>query len=376
MFKDGQLGPLPMHRLKRVDKPTTLVTDGIRRIDYRENALAKAARGEYGPIVQRESPRSQTKHPLCAALVDTLVHLSAFRDENTAGAKAPLTENPVALSRHIKSMGYFLKADIVGICRLPKSALYSHDFQGKPIDLDYQFAIVIVVGKDYQTVKASTGYDWITNQLSFQCYDRLALIACTMADYIRRLGYPALADYTMKPPRGYHVMFPPLLLWAGIGEVSRPGIILNPFLGLAYKAATVLTDLPLDPDNPVDFGLQDFCKRCRICAQACPSKAISMGDKVMYNGYETWKADDERCARFCLSNPKGLFCARCEKVCPWTRPNTWPHGLVRKAVSRSSLVRSLAIRTDSIRGRGYADGKGKWWFDLEEVNGFLRIPPA
>jgi epoxyqueuosine reductase QueG len=66
----------------------------------------------------------------------------------------------------------------------------------------------------------------------------------------------------------YVVLLPPLLLAAGIGEVSRAGIILNPFLGLAFKAAAVLTDTPILPDKPIDFGLQNFCQHCKICLAA------------------------------------------------------------------------------------------------------------
>jgi len=65
---DKQFGPFPIHRLKKVNKPTTLVTDNIQRVDARETAFSKAVRGEYGPAVQREAPRSSTKYPLSATL--------------------------------------------------------------------------------------------------------------------------------------------------------------------------------------------------------------------------------------------------------------------------------------------------------------------
>lgn len=374
LLNNEQLGRFPMQRLKRVDKPTNLITDNIQRINAREKALAKATRGDYGPAVQRESPRFSAKYPLNAAQMDVLTHLSSIKDNEVAASKAPIPEDPEVLSRHIKRLGYFLKADIMGICRLPKSAVYSHDRQGNPIDIDYQFAIVIVMGMENQTIKASQGYDWITNPLSYQCYQYLPVAAFTMANYIRRLGYPASADCSFKGPRDYQVLMPPLLLWASIGEVSRPGIILNPFLGLYFKAAAVLTNLPLVPDKPIDFGLQDFCQRCKICAKACPSKAIRMGDKVMYNGYETWKLNEQRCASFCLLNQRGTFCGKCVKVCPWSRPYVWQHNLVRWAVDHSSLARKFAIKADTILGYGKAQEEEKWWFDLEEVDGIVGLP--
>ena len=185
LFEDGQLGPFPTHRLKRVDKPTSLITDNVQRIDARETAFARAGRGDYGLAVKRESPRRAIKYPFAAAQREVLNRLNAIRDKEVAAAKAPIPEDPKVLSRHIKRLGYFLKADIMGICRLPESAVYSHDQLGNTIDIDYPFAIVIVMGKEQQTINASNGYDWIGNSLSFQGYQPLALVAHTMASYIR-----------------------------------------------------------------------------------------------------------------------------------------------------------------------------------------------
>lgn len=374
LYEDSQLGPFPMHRLKRVEKPTSLVTDSIRRVDGREEALGKAARGDYGPAVKKAaSDFLPLKYPISAAEYNVLHQLSSIRAEAVAATRAPIPEDPQVLSRHIKRLGYFLKADIVGICRLPKSAVYTHDYKGNPVNIDYQNAIVLVMSKEYETVDTSNGSDWIGDSLSFQAYLRLAVAAEVIASYIKKLGYPASPQSMAGGATGgYQVLIPPLLLWAGIGEVSRAGIILNPFLGLGFKAAAVLTDMPLAPDMPVDFGLQDFCQHCNICAKMCPSKAISMGDKVMYNGYETWKLDEQRCASYSVSNKKGTICGLCVKVCPWTRPVTWRQNLFRWAVGYSSLTRKLALKSSNMLSRSQPRQEGQWWFDLRYVNGVLE----
>jgi epoxyqueuosine reductase QueG len=142
-----------------------------------------------------------------------------------------------------------------------------------------------------------------------------------------------------------------------------------------FKAAVVLTDMPLVPDKPIDFGLQDFCKKCLICADYCPGNAISHGEKTMHNGYETWKLNEQRCHSFRVMNKKGTYCGRCIKVCPWTRPNTFSHNLIRWAVQRSGIARRFAIQTSKILKPDKANLEDKWWFDIEEVDGKLRIPP-
>lgn len=374
LFNNRQIGQFPTHRLKRVDKPTTLITDTVQRIDVRENALARAARGDFGPAVQREASRISVKYPISAAQAEVASHIGAIKDNPVAAARAPILDDPMVLSRHIKRLGYFLKADIVGICRLPEYAIYSHDSRGNPIDIDYQFAIVIAMRKEYGTVRASTGSDWIGDPISYQAYQHLAMVSQTMANYIRRLGYPASAQHPPSRAGRYQITIPPLLLWAGIGELSRAGIILSPFLGLSYKAAAILTNMPLVPDKPVDFGLQDFCRHCKRCAVMCPSRAIPEGSKVMYNGYKTWKLDERRGASFHIMNVKGTFCNTCVKVCPWSRPNTWTHNSVRWAVQHSAIARRVAIKVENVLGQEKAEEKEKWWFDVEEVDGVLKIP--
>ena len=203
---------------------------------------------------------------------------------------------------------------------------------------------------------------------------RLAFATEVMASYIRKLGYPASPQSTAggREGGGYQVLIPPLLLWAGIGEVSRAGIILNPFLGMGFKAAAVLTDMPLAPDSPIDFGLQSYCRECKICAQMCPSRSISTGDKVMYNGYATWKLDERSCAGYSLTNTHGTICNMCIKVCPWTRPQGKRKELFRRAVGYSSLTRKMAVKAGTMLSRSKPNNDKKWWFDMRYSNGALK----
>ena len=363
------LGHFPAGRLKRVDHPTTRVTNTGERIDLRDIAYGLAARGEYGPAVQVGVQKSLPgKNPLSAALKDIIDHISLMESTPVAGQQAPIPQEPEILTRHIKAAGYFLKADLMGACRVPDTAYYSHDKQGNPIEPRYENAIIIVMRKDLQAMHASSGKDWMGDPISFQAYQHLGMVAETLANYIRRLGWEASPQYGPSFVDRYSVQLPPLLLAAGIGEVSRVGIILNPFLGLGYKAAAVLTDMPIVPDMPIDFGLQRFCQSCKICAENCPSRAISTGDKVMYNGYETWKLDTRRCASFNFTNKKGTMCNRCVKSCPWSNPSTWPHNLVRTMVLHSPIAQTIAIRAAYMLKPGKDHPDEKWWFDMEYVD--------
>jgi reductive dehalogenase len=369
LYEQIPFEPYPVDRLRRVEQPTTRITNTGQRIDLRDIAYGLAARGEYGPAVQKGVQKSLPgKYPLSAALKDIIDHISLIGNAPVALQEAPISHEPVVLTRHIKAAGYFLKADLMGACRVPESAYYSHDKQGNPIEPRYKNAIIIVMRKDLQAMQASSGRDWIGDPISFQAYQHLGLVAETLANYIRRLGWEASPQYGPSFVERYIVQLPPLLLAAGIGEVSRAGIILNPFFGLAFKAAAVLTDMPILPDQPIDFGLQSFCQNCTICAENCPSRAISTGDKVIYNGYETWKLDTRRCASFNFTNKNGTMCNRCVKSCPWSQPTTWPHNLVRTLVMNSSIAKTIAIRAAYLLKTGNGHPEDQWWFDMEYVD--------
>jgi reductive dehalogenase len=364
----------PMDKLKRVDRPTTRIDDDkVQRVREREAGFCKAAAGDYGPRLQKEMRRFVGKHPMSGALAWMRNNMKPFVDGMAAKQTAPLPADPSSLTRHIKEAAYFLRADAVGVCELPQYAVYSHryDFYNPaagetPCELNHKYAIPILIDQDYRTSHAYSGSDWISNAMSMMSYSTSGFIAIVLAEYIRRLGYPAKAHYAPF----YDVNVPPLILLAGLGEMSRIGdSVLHPFLGPRFKAAVVTTDLPLLPDKPIDFGLQDFCSKCKKCARECPSGAISDGSKEMYNGYEKWPMDKKRCTGMRVGNQRGSGCGTCIKVCPWSKPYTPFHRVVGWAMRHSSLARSVAIRGDDLMGYGKADYRDKWWYDLEDVNG-------
>ena len=216
-------GPFPMEILKHVEKPTNTITESVQRIDMRNTAYGLAARGEYGSVVQKGVQKSLPgKYPLSAAQKDVIDHIALMTSNPVADQKAPIPQDPGSLSNHIKSVGYFLKADVMGICKVPPSAYYSHDKQGNPIDVRFENAIVIVMRKELNAIQASNGHDWMGDPISFQAYQHLGMVTETIANYIRRLGWDASAQYGPSFVNRYTVLLPPLLLAAGIGEV-RPG---------------------------------------------------------------------------------------------------------------------------------------------------------
>jgi len=65
-----------------------------------------------------------------------------------------------------------------------------------------------------------------------------------------------------------------------------------------------------------EFGIDDFCSRCRVCENACPPFAIA-DEKQMVRGVEKWYVDFDKCIPFFAATSG---CAICIAVCPWSLP--------------------------------------------------------
>jgi len=193
-----------------------------------------------------------------------------------------------------------------------------------------------------------------------------------MASHLRRLGHSSRVHSNAHS----ELLHLPAVLMAGLGEMSRIGeLVLNPFLGPRSKSIVFTTDLPLEVDQPVDFGLQAVCNMCSKCARECPCNAIPYGPKVMFNGYEIWKPDVEKCGRYRLTNMKGQACGRCMKTCPYNREDLVESEKLLWLSIEVPGARKALIDYDDKVGGGVRNPVKRWWFDLEIVNG-VSVTPA
>ncbi len=369
------LGPHPMETVRRVDRPTTLILDEeIPRVPKRASFFERALKGDLGEKARLERQRFASKTPLSASLIALVRAMVPHQDGPiAAAADRSLHADPRANARALKTLSYHLGADVTGICEIPPYAWYSHGAAGDPIRPYHRYAVVMLIDQGFETMEGASGDDWISAAQAQRAYLRGAEIAGTIADLLRRCGIPARAQTNADSD----VLHIPLTLWAGLGELSRIGeLVLNPFLGPRFKTVVLTTDLPLAVDKPIDFGLQSFCAGCLKCARECPCDAIPSGGKVMFNGYEIWKPDVERCTRYRLTNARGAGCGRCMKTCPLNkvvdadgpvlaRVASW---LGINAMWMKPVLVPIATWLDDRIGNGRRNPAKTWWFDHEIVD--------
>jgi ferredoxin len=260
-------------------------------------------------------------------------------DGEVAGRRT--AASAAALTAAFKDQVLRLGAAEVGVARLDPMFVYSHvgrgpEPYGQPIDLKHRFAIAFTLEMDYECVRHAP--DLLITEESATQYLRGANIAVSVARQIRALGYPARAHTSES---NYQIMLPPVAQAAGLGELSRMGYLISRRYGGRVRLGAVTTDLPLVPDEPIAFGVQDFCAICLKCAENCPSSAIPTGAKTTVRGVDKWQLDVVRCLHYW--RVAGTDCGLCMRACPYSHPPTTSHRLVRRALRRSAAARPLSV---------------------------------
>ena len=363
--RDFRMGPQPFEKLKRRDTPTTFIDhERVPRFPKRADFFARILFGDMGKNAQEAAKNAMyvMKSPIGACARRALGALLLLQFGEARGPVSPTTQDPKRNADNLKAAAYYMSCDAVGLCAVPEWAYYSHDAGGTPLPAYHANAINMLLDQGHETMDGCSGDDWISVAQSMRAYLRFSMIGGIIAEQVRRLGYSARVHSVIDGD----VLQPPLLLLSGLGEVSRIGeVILNPYLGPRLKSGTVTTSMPMAYDKPIDFGLQTFCENCNKCARECPSGAITAGPKVMYNGYEIWKSDAEKCSRYRITNQGGGMCGRCMKTCPWNLEGLFADASFRwLAMNVPQSARMLADLDDRL-DRGSMNPVKKWWWDIE-----------
>ena len=235
-------------------------------------------------------------------------------------------KDPARTSSLIKKIAHQLGSTLVGIAKLNPDWVYAYPMGGRrgfkanePIEVPehWKYAIVVGVPMSWDPMYANPPYG-----TSNDAYSLSRITAHRLTAFIKSLGYAARPH---TPGASYDLMVPPILVDAGIGQQGRHSIVITPELGCNFRPSIVTTNIPMAPDKPIDFGVDDFCRNCRVCAKQCPSGAITMGEKTTIRGYRRYALHSSKCHNFWSSKLGNMGCRLCVAVCPYTRKANWLH---------------------------------------------------
>ena len=215
------------------------------------------------------------------------------------------------MSTDIKRAAKLFGASLVGICKLNRDWLYAD------VDIPEKIENAIVIAIEMDTDGIATSPAAPAAAATGMGYSKMAFILACIGEFIRNLGYEAIQcgnDTALSIP---------LAIDAGLGELGRNGLLVTPQYGPRVRLCKIFTDLPLEPDKPIEFGVKEFCKKCKLCAEHCEAGAISMEDEPSFDitcrsnnpGALKWYVDVERCYLYWREN--GVDCSTCIKVCPY-----------------------------------------------------------
>jgi len=390
-IKEGVLKGLTIRLPRKVDRPTYEIVGLVERYDMRDYIYSRVAlrpgtpqyEDYYSSHPEKKAIDEDTcrradksgKKLLAKDPVNEHIALSGFYGTMAVSPpkvvnsykKMPLQPTgrpevvkvdvePEKMAYKIKAFGLHLGAAKVGITRLNQDWVYTHNNApwGEVVDLNYENIICMAFAQDPFMTDGQYGLG--ENFEVGWKYSYASYISITMANLIRNLGWKARPLPAFNAP----YIVGPVFVDAGIGEYGRCGYVVSKEVGNNWRPGAVATDLPLAYDRPVDFGLQDFCEKCGICADRCPSGAIPKGKnaKVVIRGMRRWDLDDNKCYKYWTTI--GHACGICQSVCPWNHRNNWFHNIVRELAERFPALRSLLIKGEELTYKHKPGPEPEW----------------
>jgi len=245
----------------------------------------------------------------------------------------------------IKKTAYYYGAVDIGITKLKPYHYYSHsgrhyEIWGKKVKNSHTYGIVLVVAMDPLLFKNAPTLPILFESAKY--YVEVSKISNIIAEYIRSLGYEARAHTDAN----YEVFCVPMAKDAGLGEVGRLGIFIHPVYGPCVRICVVTTNLELNETEGKNYHIENFCEICKKCADNCPTASINKEEKKSSRGFKHWFINQEAC--FSFWKTIGTDCGICIRACPYTKPNTLIHKLVRFYISRNTFNQRLALFLDDL----------------------------
>ena len=287
--------------------------------------------------------------------------LSMLRD----GAEERLDcGTPAEAAKLVKHAAETAGADLVGMTAYDDRWTYTDRFSAstggpKPNPLPPEVNTVIVVGQAMDERLIDTAPSALSGAATGMGYSQDAVVLLTIAQFIRNLGYTAVA--TMNDT----TLAIPYAIKAGLGEYGKHGLVITPEFGTSVRFGKVFTDMPLAHDRPIRFGVAEMCNICNACSKACPSRAIpdkkpstERHNKSNIKGVRKWSIDGEKCFKYW--SKINSDCSVCVRVCPYTRDYTQLRNRLWLRLADSPL-RRFALQLDRRFGGGERVLADNWW---------------
>ena len=237
------------------------------------------------------------------------------------------------------------------------------------IPYSMKYAIVYTVQMSTETMRRCPTP--LGSQTTTLTYRRSESIQASLQEFIRGLGYNCVSSSSTNAL----AIAPAFGVLAGLGEMSRLNRLITPEFGPMVRVFVAYTDLPVALDKPIDAGIMEFCKRCKKCAEACPSESLSFLDEPTWDVQGDWNNPGHKAyfenAVTCVNYWREVAatnCGICFAVCPFAKKDkAWIHEWVKAAGSTAPFLDGFFRTMDDAFGYGVQASAEEWWnLDLPE----------
>jgi epoxyqueuosine reductase len=269
-------------------------------------------------------------------------------------------EATVNLRKAARSIG----AGLLGICEYDERWIYSARYsertkKSKPIDIPDDLPYILVIGEPMDQELTATVPSALSGSATGMGYTHDTVVLLTITQYIRNLGYRAVASMNDS------ALAIPLAVQAGLGEVGRHSLLITEEYGPRLRLGKIFTDMPLLIDKPKQFGVKEFCDICQRCSAACPPKAIPSEQPLRkahsisnLKGVLKWTTNAEKCFRFWAG--QNSDCSICIRICPYNRDfRKWYNRLWRRLAG--TRLRNLMLAVDVLFDKRKRQSSKDWW---------------
>jgi reductive dehalogenase len=272
-----------------------------------------------------------------------------------------------------KAARYYGASD-VGFTAMDERWIYSRTSEGKRIVFEdvergYVDEEKAVIPRSHRHVIAMTvPMEFIENSYaptalevtSNMGYSRMHVLAGTVAEFIRGLGWNAI------PSGNDTALSVPIAVQAGLGHAGRHGRLITWEDGPLVRICKVFTDMPLPQSEPAPSGIIEYCEVCKKCSKRCPSQSIPSGPRTYgpvnesnNPGVLKWYCDERKCFDYWHEVATG--CSICFRECSFTKRRGMIHDAVKWLIRNVPALDPLFVWSDELLGYGGMSDARRYW---------------
>lgn len=187
------------------------------------------------------------------------------------------------------------------------------------LDTDMKRGISVVMHIPVEIVEQLRDHPTDETQTAYAAFRPCIEVAVNAGvDFLKEKGYNVITGMLNDKP----IPNKTVATRAGIGWVGKNNIVVTKEFGSAIRLASILTDAPLEADQPIT---ESQCGACDLCVRNCPAKALT--GKLWEPGLEYGELHSVDACRGYAQERKAKdpyyanigMCGKCYAVCTYTQ---------------------------------------------------------